>query len=170
MDVVLVRPRRPEDLPALVAVLERTHRESGYPVRAGNVRAGFLADDAELGAWVAEQDGGVVGHVALHPSHGVPAPLWREATGRDDEGLAVVSRLLSDAPGTGSALLAHAEQEAERLGRTPVLEVERTSPAREFYLRRGWREVGGVEQDWGRLVPVAVLVRDPLESARSARA
>ena len=157
-----LRPRHPEDLPALVAVLERTHREVGYPVRAVNVRAGWLAEAHELGAWVAEQDGRTVGHVALHPVSGRCAPVWREATGCGDAGLAVVSRLLSDARGAGSALLARAEQEAAALGRVPVLEVELRSPAREFYLRRGWRQVGEVDQRWGEHdVRVAALVRGP---------
>ena len=159
---MLVRPRHPDDLPALVAVLERTHREVGYPVRATNVRAGWLAEERELGAWVAEQDGRPVGHVALHPPSGAPAELWRSATGRDDGGLAVVSRLLSDARGAGSALLARAETEAAGRGRVPVLEVEVSSAARPFYLRRGWTQVGEVDQRWGEHdVRVAVLVRLP---------
>lgn len=153
-----VRPRRPDDLPALVEILTRTHVESGYPVRATNVRPGWLAEDHELGAWVAD-DGRPVGHVALHPPRGPSCELWRTATGRDDSGLAVVSRLLSDLRGAGSALLARAEQEATALGRVPVLEVELGSAARTFYLRRGWTQVGEVGQRWGEHdVRVAVLV------------
>ena len=165
---VLVRPRRPQDLAALVPVLERTHREVGYPVRTCNVRAGWLAEPVELGGWVAEQDGRVVGHVALHPASGACAPLWREATGRPEDGLAVVSRLLSDARGAGSALLACAEAEAALRGRVPVLEVELDSAARPFYRRRGWTEVGQVDQRWGEHdVRVAVMVRHPVVSGGS---
>ena len=166
-----VRARQPADLPPLLPVLERAHREVGYPRRASNVRTGWLADDEALGAWVAVDAGRVVGHVALHPASGACLPLWSAATGRDADGLAVVSRLLSAAPGAGSALLARAEQEAAVRGRAAVLEVDLGGGALGFYLRRGWTRVGEVEQQWGEhRVLVAVLVRDPLESWRSVRA
>lgn len=151
-----LRPRRPGDLPALVEILARTHAESAYPKRASNVRAGWIADPQELGAWVALDGDRVVGHVALHPAHGASVELWRQGTGRRDDEIAVVSRLFSDARGAGSALLAHAVREAAP--RSPALEVEVASPAYAFYLRRGWTEVGRVTQQWGTPVPAAVLV------------
>jgi len=163
-----VRRRHEEDLPVLVAVLARTHRDAGYPVLSVNVRADWLAQAQELGAWVVEEGGRPVGHVALHPAAGPSAPVWRGATGRADTGLAVVSRLLSDAHGAGSILLAHAEQEAAERGRVPVLEVDLSSPARSFYLRRGWTQVGEVAQRWGTLdVEVGVMVRDPSRRAHA---
>ncbi len=159
-----VRPREDADLPELVALLARAHAAHGYPVRAGNVRAGWIAAEDALGGWVAvsraDRPGQVLGHVALHRAGGPPLPVWLEATGGGAAGLAVVSRLFTGGavPGTGSLLLAHAQEQARGLGRHPVLEVELRSPARQFYLRRGWRQVGEVEQQWGRPVPVAVLV------------
>ncbi len=161
-----VRRRHERDLPALVAVLARTHREAGYPVLSMNVGADWLVQAHELGAWVVEESGRPVGQVALHPAGGPSAPVWRVATGRADTGLAVVSRLLSDAHGAGSVLLAHAEQEAAQCGRVRVLEVDLNSPARNFYLRRGWTQVGQVAQRWGTLdVQVGVLVCDPSRPA-----
>lgn len=156
---VIVRPRRGADLEALVALLALTQRETGYPVDVAAVRADWLAVAGELGAWVAERDGRLVAHVALHLPHGVSAPVWRAATGRSDDELAVISRLFSRAPGAGSALLTTAIESARALGRAPVLEVQRDSGAYAFYLRRGWTVAGEVEQRWGGLpVSVAALV------------
>ncbi len=156
---VAVRPRTPDDLPALLALLQRTHESDGYPVRASRVSAAWLAPDDELAAWVALDGDRPVGHGALHPAGGASLPLWREATGREADGLAVVSRLYTDrsAPGAGTALLEAAVAEARARGRAPVLEVLSSSPARGFYARRGWRRVGEVPQRWGD-VPVVVDV------------
>ena len=142
-------------------MLQRTHEQEGYPVRAEAVSDGWLADPTELGGWVATEDEAVRGHVALHPAKdGPPLPLWSRGAGTDR--LAVVSRLFTDrvAKGTGSALLQHAVEQAARLQRTAVLEVDVLSPALGFYLRRGWRDAGRCVQQWGhRTVDVAALLQ-----------
>ncbi len=144
-------------------LLGQTHHDHGYPVNPAYVRADFLAGGDELGAWVAEHDGELVGHVALLAPSGVSAPLWRAATGRHDDGIAVVSRLFSRARGAGSVLLTWAVQAARDAGRAPVLEVERDSAARGFYLRRGWTAIGEVEQHWREpsvaVVPMVLTTR-----------
>jgi GNAT superfamily N-acetyltransferase len=157
---VALRGRRPEDLPALLVTLQRTHEQEGYPVRAGAVSADWLADPVALGGWVAAAVDRPVGHVALHPAHGPCLPRWQECAGT--EALAVVSRLFTDRSvrGAGSALLAHAVQQAQARSRTAVLEVDVLSPAFGFYLRRGWRDGGRAVQQWGhRTVDVAALVQ-----------
>ena len=156
---IALRPRHPHDLPALLAVLQRTHEQEGYPVRAAAVSADWLADPDELGGFVAQAGDRPVGHVALHPPHGPCLPLWQQLGGAD---LAVVSRLFTDrsVAGAGTALLAHAVEQSARLGRTAVLEVDVLSPALGFYLRRGWRRAGSAVQQWGhRTVDVAALVQ-----------
>lgn len=157
----MLRPRRPDDLPALLALLQRTHEQDGYPVRQEAVSGWWLASDDELWSAVAEQDGRVVGHVALHPPDPGALPLWREATGRDAEGLAMVSRLFTDrtVPGAGTALLTHAVEQARADGRVPVLQVDPDGAASAFYLRRGWQRVGTARQQWGhRTVDAVVMV------------
>ena len=64
--VPVVRDRRPEDLSVLLPMLERTHQQVGYPVRAAAVRADWLASPDELDAAVAVAGERIVGHVALH--------------------------------------------------------------------------------------------------------
>ncbi len=153
-----VRSRREGDVPALVALLQRTHDEQGYPVRQEAVAALWLALPEELSSWVAVDGATVLGHVALHPVHGACASLW--ATQGE---VAVVSRLFTDGsvPGTGSALLSTAVDRATSLGRSAVLEVWVQSPAYGWYLRRGWVDLGRVDQRWGDVPVVVAAVTAP---------
>lgn len=161
---LVVRDRRPEDLIALLPLLRHTHLQEGYPVRAAAVRADWLASPDELDAAVAVIGGRVVGHVALHTADPQDDPVavswWERAVGRPSEELAVVSRLFSDrsVPGIGTALLADAVLRAARLERVAVLLVDPDSPARSFYLRRGWQPVGTATQHWGHRTVEAVLL------------
>jgi GNAT superfamily N-acetyltransferase len=158
---VAVRARVAADVAALLPLLARTHRDEGYPVRDEAVSDWWLAPDDALGAWVAVTGDRVLGHVALMPAKGPSLATWTAGTGCAAEALAVVSRLFTDrtVPGTGTALLARAAQEAAALHRTAVLEVDVEAPAYGFYLRQGWREVGRVAQTWGhRDVESAALV------------
>ena len=161
---LVVRRRCPGDLPVLLGLLQRVHEEEGYPVQASAVRAGWLASPGELDAAVAVDDGRVVGHVALHPAGRddvAAVDQWQRATGRAPEHLAVVSRLFTDRsrPGSGTALLTHAVRRAVELDRVAVLLVDPHSPARGFYSRRGWHEVGTAVQRWGhRTVAAALMV------------
>lgn len=158
-------------MPALLRILQRSHELFGYPVRASVVRADWLAMSDELGAWVAEHEGSVVGHIALHPT-AVPghdagedeaSAQWQRATGVAADRLAVVSRFVTDGSvkGSGTALLDHAVRAADEAGRVPVLLVEPDGDALGFYRRRGWREIGTAVQQWGEHRVDAVLMVAP---------
>ena len=155
-----LRPRRPDDLPVLLALLQRTHEQEGYPVRAQAVSSWWLAPADELWSAVALDGDRVVGHVALHPPEPDGLPAWQTATGRGSDGLMAVSRLFTDrtVPGAGGALLDAALRHAAEAGREAVLLVDPDSPARGFYRRRGWREVGVAVQTWGHRTVGAVLM------------
>ncbi|MEU1026849.1 GNAT family N-acetyltransferase, partial [Streptomyces sp. NPDC005904] len=56
------------DLAACVEVLAQVHKRDGYPVNWPDRPADWLSGTAALGAWVAELDGRVVGHVGLFRS------------------------------------------------------------------------------------------------------
>ena len=156
----------------LLPLLRYTHQHEGYPVRAAAVRADWLASPDELDAAVAVIGDRVVGHVALHRADAQHDPRavsrWEQAVGRSSDGLAVVSRLFTDQSvrgrGTGTALLADAVRRAARLLRVAVLLVDPDSPAREFYLRRGWQPVGTATQQWGHRTVEAVLLAPPEEA------
>ncbi|MDO4263748.1 MAG: hypothetical protein Q4C67_06085 [Deinococcus sp.] len=61
---VTIRPRRPEDLPALERVLWAVHCASSYPAAWPPDPAAFIAPP-DGDAWVAELHGGVIGQVLL---------------------------------------------------------------------------------------------------------
>ncbi|WP_445525503.1 GNAT family N-acetyltransferase [Streptomyces cyslabdanicus] len=154
-----VRPRTQGDLGDCVRVLAQVHEHSGYPVNWPAAPAAWLTQPALLGAWVAELDGRIVGHVALARSRaGDVAPgLWSARRGVDavDAGAtAVVSRLFvapsARGAGIGASLMARAVAEAREQALHPLLDVVATDTAAvALYERLGWRLLGTVEQRWG---------------------
>ena len=112
-----------------------THVVDDYPKWWPEDPEAFIVPPRELGAWVAEDDGVVVGHVALQtPADDPTFDQVRRATGRDAAAVAVVARLFSSPDvrgrGIGWALLTEAEQAAHAVGRLPILDVGKAQAAR----------------------------------------
>jgi len=150
---VLIRTKLASDDDACVAVMERTHREDGYPRYWPAKPARFLRANGETDAWVAELDGRVVGQVALHRTEGEPVlALAQEATGLPADRFAVLARLLvhPDVRGRGvaRALVRTATERAYATGRRAVLDVlqSTTGPAR-LYESEGWTRLGPTSLD-----------------------
>ena len=148
---MLIRDRAPEDAPALESIARQTHQLDRYPVYPPDDLQSFIVDPGALGAWVAADDGEVLGHVALHPrSSPEVMDAVASATGLVGERVAVIARLLV-APaarrrGTGRALLERGASEAARLGRRAVLDVvDQHTAAIALYEDCGWTRVGSVE-------------------------
>ncbi|MEV0255239.1 GNAT family N-acetyltransferase [Streptomyces sp. NPDC050732] len=144
------------DLEACVGVLAGVHKADGYPVNWPARPADWLEGAGALGAWVAELDGRVVGHVGLsRPGEGDEAPgLWGERAGAGAAGAAVVSRLFvapdARGHGIGALLMERAVREARARGLHPVLDVVSTdTSAAALYERMGWQLLSEVEQEWG---------------------
>lgn len=147
---VTIRPRRPDDLPACVAALGDTHRTSAYPTVWPKDPAAWLTPKDMLGAWVAEVDGAVVGHVALGEPKDRTVGTWAAATRRPLATVAEVTRLFvaSTARGRslGERLLVTAGAYARARGRTLVLGVLRESRAAiALYERLGWRRLSSMD-------------------------
>ncbi|MGH4031864.1 GNAT family N-acetyltransferase [Actinomycetota bacterium Odt1-20B] len=158
-----IRPRATADLDACVRVLAAVHAHDGYPVNWPRQPRQWLAGTAQSGAWVAELDGAVVGHIGLaRAGDGDAAPgLFSSHAGVSTAETAVVSRLFvsPDARGhrIGALLLEHAVREAHGLGLHPVLDVVATdTAATALYERQGWELLATTEQRWapGRTVVV----------------
>ncbi|HUY79557.1 MAG TPA: GNAT family N-acetyltransferase [Ktedonobacterales bacterium] len=150
----LIRARRPDDMADCVRVLAAVHATDGYPMRWPADPPGWLTPERLLVAWVAEDAGAIVGHVALCGATGDSgAPLWSAASGLPAERLIVVARLFI-APavrgrGLGAALLSQACAEAHRRGLRPVLEVlDHDRGAVALYERAGWRCVASAPASW----------------------
>ncbi|GGR77645.1 GNAT family N-acetyltransferase [Deinococcus sedimenti] len=141
-----LRPRSPDDLPELVTVLRAVHERMGYPSVWPDNPAAFVQGRGE--AWVAEQDGQLVGQVMLAPLP-EPRPDWV----REAQVPLEVKRLFvspdAQRGGTARALLAHALSEARRRGAFSVLQVNESSvPALRLYEREGWRFVARTRAPW----------------------
>lgn len=99
---------------------------------------------------MAESDGSVIGHIALHSrTSDEVMVLAARATGRTAERLAVVSRLVVSPDvrrkGVGKALLEAAANSAIDRGLRPVLDVAtHFHNAIRLYERCGWTRVGEV--------------------------
>jgi GNAT superfamily N-acetyltransferase len=155
MNVWGIRAREERDLAAGGPLVTAVHDSDGYPVRPPPDPSDFLRVADALGAWVAEEDGDVVGHVLLRPS--TSAPVMRaaaRATGLPEDRLGVVGRLLVSPTarrrGLGRALLDVAASHAGRLGLHPVLDVvtgHRAAIA--MYEAAGWRRADTVHVTFG---------------------
>ena len=157
----LVRPRRPDDVPALAQVLLAQQPLTRYPVRNPlpvPVEQFLHADDA-LAAWTAELGGRPVGHVCrVGLPRSIPdaddvARTCALAHGCAVEELGWVSTLFVD-PGSsglgiGRALLGTVVTEMRGAGIRPCLEVLPVhSAALALYESEGWREVARLRPDW----------------------
>lgn len=144
----MVRPRRPEDLERCVALLREVYDADGYPTVWPADPAGWLAGQRRLGAWVAEENGALLGHLALLGTDASRAySQWRDALQMPVERVAVVSRLFvspsARGRGIGGALIRCAEEHAQAAELGLVLDVAaHNEDAIAFYERRGWRQVG----------------------------
>jgi ribosomal protein S18 acetylase RimI-like enzyme len=146
-----IRPRVDDDLDACEAIARATHAHDGYPayVRDDDFRT-FVARPGALGAWVAEIDGALGGHVALHTRTTEAAmQLASSRLGVSPEQCGVIARLIVSPDvrrrGVGVALLQIATDEARALGLAPILDVvTRHDAAIALYESAGWLRVGSV--------------------------
>lgn len=144
---VLIRRKTKEDESDCLDLLMQVHESDGYPLYLPKDVPAFITPEFEVAAWVAESDGRIVGHAALHRASVDPTlAAAQRATGLPPERLAVVSRLFS-APvlrrsGIGRALLRHATEQAASRGQRAVLDVGQslTAPVA-LYESEGWERV-----------------------------
>lgn len=153
---LIVRPRRDDDLDMLVGVLTRQQPHSNYPVRwppPYPVRD-FIARRTERGAWVAEFEGRVVGHVSHTTVADDPsARCWTDPLGVRASELGCLSALFVEHDlhglGIGGRLLDSAAAQIRAAGVTPVLDVVPShSRAASVYTRRGWTTVSTGRPHW----------------------
>jgi GNAT superfamily N-acetyltransferase len=162
---VEVRRRTESDLDACVALAAVVKAVDDYPPHLPHELLRFVVGSDSIDAWVAQEEGNVVGHVALNrtTSDEVMA-LAGQVLGKPPEALAVVARLFV-APtrrgeGTGARLLRTATVAAVDRGLAPILDVAtHFKPAIALYEKLGWRRVGSVtvtflEQDLHEFVYV----------------
>jgi GNAT superfamily N-acetyltransferase len=148
---VLLRPRQRSDLPACVAALRAVHDTDGYPHRWPADPEAWLSPGEPIGAWVAEDEGELVGHVLLArvPDDDPLVALlpWAMAEVAEVKRLFVVP--VARRRRVGATLLDTASTSARALGLLPVLEVlGRDAAALALYERLGWRRLGQRSAIW----------------------
>jgi GNAT superfamily N-acetyltransferase len=144
----VLRARRHEDLERLAALLRVVHNSDGYPANWPNQPARWLAAHRTIGAWVSEEQGDIVGHIALTaPDPDRSWTRWRDALDLPFERLAVMRRLFVRPDwrrrGVGTRLMDRAAREASARGFGLVLDVaDHNHVAIRFWELHGWTEVG----------------------------
>ncbi|CAK9783647.1 acyl-CoA N-acyltransferase [Cutaneotrichosporon oleaginosum] len=179
---ITIRPRRPEDFPALCDLLERQQPSSLYPIRwpLPMPVPQFIQRPGEAAAFVAECAGQILGHVAVRYGLGGPADeeelttRWAEAHGCEEKDVRVIAVLFTDpawaGKGVGSGLFAVATKAARAGGGRPCLDVVSTNTGPlQFYKRRGWKIVGDWQAPWvpGMRIDVHLMIL-PMEAANGS--
>jgi GNAT superfamily N-acetyltransferase len=138
--VTAIRPAVPADHSRLREIATASKGVWGYDDEQLRTWAAGL--DLNRDIWVAEEDGGAVGWVALLPQ---------------DDGTCELDDLWVDAPaigrGAGTALFRFASERARSRGAT-ALRWEADPNAVGFYERMGATVVGEATSSWGRTIPV----------------
>lgn len=159
-----LRARTDRDLDACVRLVRVVHDLDGFPPRLADDLSRFVASPGALGAWVAEEDGALAGHVALlaRGSEEVMA-LACAVTGREPNQLGLVARLFVSPEhrrrGVAASLLERASADALARGLLPVLDVAaHFAGAIRLYERCGWICAGRVTVDFADAEPLDELV------------
>lgn len=156
MSGVTVRLRSEEDLPGLVAILERVQQRRGYPDSVRGDLGAWLSGRRVWRSWVAVLDDELAGQVSLATAAGDHAEeVWTSALGQQPGELAVVKRLFVEPAlegrGIGRLLLDTSVAEAHRRGLRPVLDVTTASTAAlALYKRAGFSVIGTIDALWSR--------------------
>jgi len=179
LGAVVVRERRPDDVPVVGELIMRQQPLTSYPFRnpLPFPVEEFVARPGELAAWVAVvgPEERVAGHVSvLDVTDHEIGPQWAAAVRRPVQELAAVSVLVVDheltGRGVGRALMDTCERHLVDVGRVPVLEVVGAhSRAAALYRARGWKVVGRARPHWlppGE-EPVELMVLHPHGTATS---
>jgi ribosomal protein S18 acetylase RimI-like enzyme len=150
-----VRPITDDDVPGAAAALVEVHATDGYPVEGVAEPEAWIRPPGVLEAWVAEQEGKVVGHVAVMRPQGEGAvDLWREKSGEDEERIGVLARLFvvreARKHAVGEDLMTAAMDYARQRSLRLVLDVmAKDTAAIRLYERLGWQHIGQVTHHFG---------------------
>ena len=161
---VPLRERVDADLDACVQLARVVHELDRYPIQLPDDLRSFIATPDALAAWVVEEDGEIIGHVALRPrSSPVVMATASEALGLPADRLGVVARLLVSPRhrrhGLGQSLLEVACRNAHARGLWPILDVVTGREAAiGLYERCGWVLAGQVTVRWRDRPEVEELV------------
>lgn len=152
---VVIRPRVSADITQASSALVAVYDADGYPVEGVDHPEVWLSPPGLLGAWIAETDAQVVGHVALSRPAGEGAvALWIDHSGATEDTVCVLARLFVlpevRKRAVGERLVRAAEKYANDRGLRLVLDVmQKDASAIRLYRRLGWLEIGPIAHQFG---------------------
>jgi GNAT superfamily N-acetyltransferase len=174
---VLIRRKVEADTDACHRLLLAVHATDGYPAVMPPDPRRFMTPRREYVGWVAEQDGEIVGHVALHEASNNPmTPLACEESGLAAEQLCALARLVVGPTvrrqGLARRLLELATAHALGVGRRPILDVAQGAAAPiALYESAGWQRVGRLTLELGDdRLDVWIYLGPDVEPAAEAQA
>lgn len=142
--MVVIRPYEPRDRDGVHALVAAVLTEFGFGHAVGGVARDLDEIEARYGAagagfWVADDDGAVVGTVAIRPKEGATCELKRLYLHPSRRG-----------EGLGQRLYDHAESFARAVGYTRVWldSSRRFQGAHRLYARNGYALVERIDNDW----------------------
>ncbi|MFE7383479.1 GNAT family N-acetyltransferase [Streptomyces zhihengii] len=150
-----IRPFTDEDLAGAAAALVEVHHTDGYPVEGVDDPEAWIKSEDVLAAWVAEDGGRIVGHVAVMKPQGEAAvELWIKRSGDSVDHVGVLARLFvvrsARKKAAGRRLMEAAVSHARAHGLRLVLDVMvKDASAIRLYERLGWRKIGETVHHFG---------------------
>ncbi|KAI1421121.1 acyl-CoA N-acyltransferase [Xylaria sp. FL1777] len=151
--MAVIRLRKDEDLAACVEIMTAVYHTSGYPV--GGVENALEELRTDDQAWVAEDNGVIIGHVAMNKAREtyVNVALWLERYPQAD--VMVLGRLFvhPERRGRGAAtkLIRTVEEEARSKGkRLLILALVKDQDAIRLYRHLGWEHYATTVFRWGK--------------------
>ncbi|KAK3638688.1 hypothetical protein LTR56_006695 [Elasticomyces elasticus] len=151
--MLTIRDRTQADLDRCVEVLQHVYDKDGYPVQGTATAHHFLQHGVQR-AWVAEQDGVIIGHAAIGIASDadVAVALWQKL--HPGEPVAVLERLFVDprcrGSGAATSLIKTAVQWSAQVHVQLVLfALVKDQVAIHLYDRLGWNRFGTVPFHFG---------------------
>ncbi|MFI1095054.1 GNAT family N-acetyltransferase [Streptomyces sp. NPDC020917] len=166
MTSIAIRPIMDTDVRGAAAALMKVHKTDGYPVEGVEDPEAWIRPPAVLSAWVAEDEGKIVGHVAVMRTQGEGAvSLWRDKSGESEGRIGVLARLFvvreARKHAAGERLMRAAMDYAKQNSLRLVLDVmTKDTAAIRLYERLGWQHIGEVSHHFGagQQIPAACYV------------
>ncbi|KAK5705722.1 hypothetical protein LTR17_021410 [Elasticomyces elasticus] len=147
--MLTIRDRTQADLDRCVGILRHVYDKDGYPVQGTAIAHHFLQHGVQR-AWVAEQDGVIIGHAAIGVASDadVAIALWRKLY--PGEPVAVLERLFVDPRCRGSGAATYLIKNAVQWSAQLVLfALVKDQVAIRLYDRLGWNRFGIVPYHFG---------------------
>jgi GNAT superfamily N-acetyltransferase len=139
-----IRKLLPDDVPAVLSLMEAVLSEYGFPIDVGGWRRDLTNAEGQYGGtrggfWAAEVDAVLVGTIALRAKEDRVCELKRFYVRSDSRGL-----------GIGQLLYAHAEAFARTAGYQKIWldSSRRFTQARRLYERNGFVLVEELQNEW----------------------